>query len=122
MKRIYATIFLLSFMIGAMQPVMPMIYFLIDGGELTHIVAPGFFEKPYSSEGKYCTFDLGPFDDFEENNSNKLLDTDYYPLPVNVDNTIYDTILNEKFAGHITLSQDALDLFLYSGTPPPRIA
>lgn len=121
MKRIYATILLVSFMTGALQPVLPMVHFSMDGGELTNIVAPGFFDNPYSSKGQFCSVKLNPFQDCDENNLQSLLDTDYYPLPVNVDNARFNTILNVQYAGYITLKQNTFDLYLYSGTPPPRV-
>lgn len=83
MKRIYSVILLFTFLIGALQPIMPMIEFQLFKGSVVELLAHDFCHSIESCKMTYCLVNADCSSDQDDNNQ-QLLDTDFYPLALQI--------------------------------------
>lgn len=119
MKRIYSIILLLSFLVGTIQPILPMIEIVFTEGVISELVQPLHADScsinvlQKSCEDSDCC---------NHNNDETLLDMDFYPIPLQITasphlNGLFET--KENFS-----AKDEQLIFLYYQTlaPPPKFA
>lgn len=120
MKLIYSHILLIALMTGTLQPALPMLEFSVFKGSLIELLA----ERSESAcSGMYC--DLVTEEcpcDTSESQSESLLDVDYYPVPLNIqDNPLPDAFsrqLDRCYQG----DEQTVVLHYKTDLPPPRVA
>ncbi|MEX0662146.1 MAG: hypothetical protein WEA58_03830 [Balneolaceae bacterium] len=119
MKRIYSLILLLSFTLGVIQPVMPMVDFVVTGGE--------FLELFHSNNGFECPVqDINEIDqececaDGMSGENESLLDTEFYPIPLHVVQFSGEQNLTVAQEGYHIMDEQTLMHFYSKIAPPPR--
>ena len=123
MKRIYSLILLLSFGLGAIQPVMPM---------MEYVVAEGRFADLFQSKGAMaCPVADMDMDkiclacdccDTERGDQESLLDTDYYPIPLQIVPFSGDHALTVASEMYSLADEQTLMHYYTTSPPPPRHA
>ncbi len=116
MKRIYAIIFLLSILIGAFQPVTPIAELLVQGKSMADL-----FDLAEIRHDEACPLkDIHTVKDCTccQYEGLQLLDTDFYPVPVNtvatpaIQISPYGSILSNPLS-------EGIDYLYYPPVPPP---
>lgn len=84
MKKFYSVILLFSFLVGALQPILPMIEYQLYDGDIIKLV-----DSETGSTDTVCKTALSYVDDDcpdcrGDSEEKKLLDTNYYPLAVKI--------------------------------------
>lgn len=83
MKKIYSVILLLTFLIGTLQPIMPMIEYQLFKGDIAELLAGDTCATP-----DCCTPIQGKAEidctDCDIDDNDRLLDTDFYPLALEI--------------------------------------
>lgn len=82
MKRIYSILLLLSFFIGTLQPVMPMVEYAFNEGRLMELIL--------SVNGESCTMTTlqeicEDCECCEHSDNEEMLNIDFYPIPLETD-------------------------------------
>lgn len=125
MKKIYSVILLFSFIVGVLQPVLPMAEFYIsDKGELTELFDHGPSSMScddnkcmeMSNEKEMCT-DC----DHDSKQGKSLLDIDYYPIPIKMSGNTGITDLTAYSKQHPIISESVRVFYQNPNTPPPKV-
>lgn len=120
MIKIYASILLLSFLAGIFQPVIPMVQYHIQKGNLFELLAD--LDRLQRTDDHFCTHDdLTLSDDWQHENQDMLIDADFYPIPIKPGYSPDRAILPILFRGYQYIDFKLCDRFLKRYTPPPRI-
>ena len=83
MKQIYAAILLVTFVVGTLQPVIPMVEYQLFEGNIVELFAGDYCDTAEVCEMDCCVSDLDcPNSDAEQNQ--ELLNTDFYPLALDI--------------------------------------
>ncbi|MEX2585542.1 MAG: hypothetical protein WD315_04050 [Balneolaceae bacterium] len=121
MKRIYSLILLFSFLVGMVQPVLPMVDYLLyeDGlagllGQQESVECCLLVKADGDHECSDCPSD--PQD------REVLLDDNYYPIPIGANLQPGAAILPEMTQPFIVLTERVLLQHTYPISPPPRKA
>ncbi|NBC25632.1 MAG: hypothetical protein GVY08_02135 [Bacteroidetes bacterium] len=121
MKRIYSLILLFSFVLGILQPVMPMMEYVIAEGNLTELF--------HTSQEMACPLADIEMDticqacdccDRSEEKRESLLDTDFYPIPLQTVQFSGDNELTVLSEGHGLADEHILSHYYKTLVPPPR--
>lgn len=119
MKRIYSLILLFSFTLGVLQPVMPMVEYVVAEGNLAELF--------HTSEAVACP--VADMDticeacdccDTSEDERESLLDTDFYPIPLQTVQFSGDNALTVLSEGHKLADEHILSNYYKTLAPPPR--
>lgn len=118
MKRFYSIILLLSLLIGVTQPVMPMMEYLFHQGNLTELIHP-------SSAGDFCEMrDIQEIctdcDCCDHSESESMLDTEYYPIPLQITADPAQHVLNEVTEPYSIGDSQLIFTFYKTLVPPPK--
>lgn len=120
MKKSYSVILLVSFLIGALQPVLPMIEYQLFRGSIIELLGevPCEGEQPVKVlsivQGKSCT---------SKNNPNQeLLDTDYYPLAVQIMPVPSPSVFLSRSEFHPPQIQKIANPSYLPNSPPPQVS
>lgn len=121
MKRIYSLILLFSFVLGVLQPVIPMVEYVVAEGDLTELF--------HTNEGVACPVADMDMDticqacdycDTAEDERESLLDTDFYPIPLQTVQFSGDNALTVISEGYVLADEQILYHYYKTLAPPPR--
>jgi len=117
MNRFYSIMLLLSFFIGTLQPVMPMVEFVIYEGRLLELIQPIADEDcTMTALQEICE----ECDCCNHNDSDELLNFDYYPIHLEVMPSVAKHVSLETQLA-MQLTDESTIAHPYSTpTPPPR--
>jgi len=123
MKRLYSIILLVVFLVGTLQPITPMIEYQLYEGSLVDLINSDLqTEMMDGSEESHCptkSFDCPICDDRDDQ---ELLDTDYYPLAVDI-TTVPDMIaISQKARIYLPVADDVISPTFLPVPPPPRLS
>lgn len=111
---------LISFLAGIFQPVIPMVHYHIQKGNLFELLAD--LDGIQRTDENFCTHDdLTLPDDWQHENQDMLIDADYYPIPIKPGCSPDRAILPILFRGYHYTDFKLSDRFSKRYTPPPRI-
>lgn len=132
MKRIYSLILLFSFLVGTVQPILPMVDYLLHEDGLADLFV--------QQEAVMCCLDVhadgyecnllamadrdGDCLDCQHDSQDRdvLLDDNYYPIPVGANLQPGAAILPEVTQPFFVLTERLLLQHNYPSCPPPRMA
>ncbi|PWN07998.1 hypothetical protein DDZ15_03020 [Rhodohalobacter mucosus] len=105
-------------MVGALQPVTPMVQHLMYEGSLTELLTEPAGEM--CTEGK-CDMDIAACScDHHQGESDQLLDIDYYPVPLHMGEQPSPLGINQKTGLCCSGDEQTLALHYQTDLPPPR--
>ena len=120
MKALYSHILLLAFMIGALQPVTPMVQHLMLEGTLTEILTEAEGEI---CEGSHCDMGITVCTcEHQKADNDRLLDIDYYPLTLQMGEQPVPDRVNQKTCLCCSGDEQTIALHYQTDLPPPRKA
>lgn len=118
MKRIYSILLLLSFFIGTIQPVMPMVEYAFNEGRLLELIQ--------SINGESCT--MATLQDISEecdccdhSDSDAMLNIDYYPIPLEVTPLVVNHLIYTTQIALLITDENTITHHYSTPTPPPRL-
>lgn len=117
MKHIYSIILLLSFLVGTIQPILPMVEIIFAGGEIAELIQPLNTDSCSMNNLQEKCEDT---DCCKHNNDDTLLDMDFYPIPLQITTSSY---LNDLFESSDNFSvRDERPILHYYKilAPPPK--
>ncbi|MFO7847657.1 MAG: hypothetical protein R6V27_13915 [Balneolaceae bacterium] len=122
MKRIYSLILLLSFTLGVLQPVMPMVEYVVAEGDLTELFHShnGTNTCPVTNQNQGMESICQACDCNESSADESLLDTDFYPIPLQTVQYSGDHALTVISEGHALADEQTLSNYYATTAPPPR--
>lgn len=126
MKPVYSLILLLSFVTGILQPVMPMVEYVISEINLVEVFGSGDETKSCSTADSNT--DMGQiykFCDCCETNNHKqesLLDTDFYPILLYTAQYTGHHALTVISENNALIDEQILAHYYSTLSPPPRQA
>jgi len=125
MKQLYSLILLFSFVIGILQPVMPMIEYHIQEGDLGSLIFNQKMLDELNCNPEESLADYQNLCECERNcseESNKeLLDLEFYPVPVNIAAGPALAVLPPLSEHYNNLTENLRLQYLNVNSPPPRI-
>lgn len=117
MKKYYSIILLGSFVIGTLQPILPMLeYSLFEGDIITLLAADGSLTKDTES---MCIALEFPGTDSEEHDE-ELLNIDYYPIPVKSNDETGMAILPVRGEKFVYIDSKVFSPARDPSSPPPK--
>jgi hypothetical protein len=121
MKKIYSIILLFTFLIGTLQPIMPMIEYQLFEGDIAELLDDDTCTTLDCCMLVQSKADVNcPDCDIDENQ--QLLDTDFYPLALEI-TTIPDPrvfLIGERFG--LPLADETADPAILPIPPPPWLS
>lgn len=120
MKRLYSAILLLSFLVGTLQPILPMIeYQLHEGSVIEFLIGQEANHKTICKVAlkAECGCDAQQTDD-----NQKLLNGDYYPIALQIAAIPEPVEFPHKLTLYLPEVQDINSPFFLPIPPPPRMA
>lgn len=123
MKRLYSIILLVVFLVGALQPIMPMIEYQLYEESLVDLINSDLrTEMMDDSEQSNCTttsFDCPICDD---NDEQELLDTDYYPLAVDIAQIPELVAMLQNARVYLPVAKNVVSPTFLPVPPPPKLS
>ncbi|SMO47756.1 hypothetical protein [Fodinibius sediminis] len=120
MKKIYSVILLWSFLIGALQPVLPMIEYQLYEGSLIELITEDFCEDGHSGTKICCTIGQRCTTGDKENDQQDLLDVDYYPLALQISEIPSPMVFPHTWSLFPAKGKDVTNPTYLPNPPPPR--
>lgn len=124
MKPIYSLILLLSFATGVLQPVMPMVEYWVSEVNLVELfdsndefAACSTADSDLGSKKMNKLCDCG---ESESNDSESLLDTDFYPIPLQTLQHTGHQALTVVSENNAFIDEQILSHYYSTLSPPPR--
>lgn len=119
MKKIYSVILLLTFLVGTLQPIMPMIEYQLFEGDLIELLSGDVCFSDEICEMISCLRNVDcPSCDDDQN----LLDTNYYPLAIKITS---EPPLDGFFIGAVfdlPIVDEVTNPTQLPNPPPPRLS
>jgi hypothetical protein len=123
MKRIYSTILLVAFTVGALQPITPMVEFYLNDTPISYLLTGESDSEPMcTADCTALTIDqteCTPLSDSQRDEA-QMLDVEYYPIPLKMKSEPPIGVLPEGKEQYIEQRDDLLNNYLYPTSPPPR--
>lgn len=119
MKKVYSIILLFTFIVGTLQPIIPMVEYQLFEGNLIELLAGEVCPSEESCDMIQCFPDV---DCPSCDDNQKLLDIDYYPLALEI-TTIAEAdvyLIGERI--HLPNSGSVVGPVLHPQSPPPRMS
>lgn len=120
MKKIYSVILLITFLVGTLQPILPMIEYQLFEGNIIELLAAGDVchfqdscEMTQYMNGVDCPID--------KNDDQQLLDTDFYPLALEIAAVPDPRIFLIGARIYLPTAENVIGPALPSLPPPPRM-
>lgn len=118
MKKIYSIILLLTFLVGTLQPILPMIEYQLFEGDIIELLA--------SSDKESCEvvrdFENNDCQKSEDHEDQQLLDTDYYPLALKITTIPDPYVFLRSTRFYLPIVKDAASPTFLPNPPPPRLS
>ena len=121
MKQIYSVILLFSFLVGIVQPILPMIEYQVHEGNIMELLDEGPCEGEHTGEMFCCAIDKKCMDR-TNNMDQSLLDIDYYPLALQINTAPLPKIFPNSSSLHLSLINDTSSPTFLPISPPPRLS
>lgn len=121
MKRIYSFILILSIAAGTLQPALPMMEYMLNHHHLSSVMDVDYSEK----EGTICALKCALTSiqkecDMDHDEDKKLLDVDFYPVPLKMSDTPSMGFLTEQTERYAHIEDKLLSTYILPNAPPPR--
>ncbi|WP_141691536.1 hypothetical protein [Rhodohalobacter halophilus] len=121
MKRIYSIILILSIAVGTIQPALPMIESILNHHDFSRLIQVDLSE----SEGVVCALQCALTNiqkecEMDHEEDEKLLDVDYYPIPLKMSNSPALGLLPSQNGRYIQIGENLLTNYILPNAPPPR--
>lgn len=117
-KQMYSHILLLAFLVGALQPITPMLEHLFAEGDFVELISMnevGHKQNcPTATNGKVC--EKCDIDESEQ----QILDMDFYPIPLKI---VENTTINGLDIFSVSngdIDEEVLINYKKRSSPPPR--
>lgn len=118
MKKLYSIILMVSFLVGALQPVLPMIeYHLFEGDVISFFYSNG---NETTEEEAMCIAVEIPAPLQQQDEDRDLLDTEFYPIPVKSCEENGTTILPLQGESYAFEIDQMITHFRDPSSPPPK--
>ncbi|MGM0745953.1 MAG: hypothetical protein ACQETF_11650 [Bacteroidota bacterium] len=122
MKRIYSFILILSIAAGTLQPALPMMEYMLNHHHLSSVMDVDYSE----TEGTICALKCALTSiqkecDMDHDEGDKLLDVEYYPVPLKMSDNPSMDFLAEQTERYIHIEDKLLTNYILPNAPPPRI-
>lgn len=121
MKKIYSIILLITFLVGTLQPILPMIEYQLFEGNIIELLgadnvchAQDSYEMIQCMNGVDCPID--------KNDDQQLLDTDFYPLALEITAVPDPRVFLIGAKIYLPTAENVIGPALTSLPPPPRIS
>ncbi len=120
MKRIYSIILLFTFLVGTLQPILPMIEYQLFEGNIVELLNN---EKNNSQVPCKKVHDLihSNNQDCQEKENQQLLDIDYYPLALKITTIPEPQVFPKTKRFYLPLIRDVASPTFLPIPPPPRL-
>ncbi|MBN2731104.1 MAG: hypothetical protein JXR26_01620 [Balneolaceae bacterium] len=118
MKQFYSAILLISFLVGTLQPILPMIEYQWQGGDIIELLG-------FAGDGSEaaCPVVDGMITDCEPaENDQQLLDIDYYPLALEISSNPEPQIFLSSTRFYLPYAKHIVNPAFYPNPPPPRLS
>jgi hypothetical protein len=124
MKSIYSLILLLSFITGVLQPVMPMVEYVVSEADVLNVFDAGDKTESCSATDSCLSLEkmAGICDccEDESNDQESLLDTDFYPIPIQTVQTTSHPALTVISGNNAFTDEQILSHYYSTLSPPPK--
>lgn len=124
MKSIYSLILLLSFITGVLQPVMPMVEYVVSEADVLNLFDAGDKTESCSATDSCLSLEkmVGICDccEDESNDQESLLDTDFYPIPLQTIHYSGHQALTVVSENNALIDEQILSHYYSTLSPPPR--
>lgn len=120
MKKIYSVILVVSFLIGTMQPILPMIEYQLHEGDVFEL----FYKGEISTEN-VCDLNVSKLDNGKKQQSDEnrnLLDIDYYPLALQISTIPKSIVFPYETTFHLLTIINIDSPLILPISPPPRFS
>src|SRR6056297_453720 len=122
MKRIYSLILILSIVAGTLQPALPMIEYKLNHHHLSSILDVDYSE----TDGTICALKCALTSiqkecDMDHSEGDKLLNVDYYPVPLKMSDNPSMGFLTEQTERYIHIGDKLITTYILPNAPPPRL-
>ena len=121
MKKIYSAILLFAFLVGMLQPILPMIEYHLFEGSITELIA-----TDEASSENFLGHELQYKDFGQEQNEpgadKNLLDTDYYPLALDIVTLSKPDAFFISSRYYLPNADDITSPTFLPNPPPPRLS
>lgn len=120
MKRIYSVILLFTFLVGILQPILPMIEYQLFKGNVVELLNN---EKSKSQTPcqKVQNIIHSNNQDCQNNEGQQLLDTDYYPLALEITTISDSRVCLKSTRFYLLIVKDVISPTFLPNPPPPRV-
>lgn len=120
MKKFHSVILLFALLIGTLQPILPMIEYQLFEGNIVELL-----DNARSNSQAPCQkiHDLVHSDnqDCQKNENQQLLDTDYYPLALEITTIPEPQVFPKTKRFYLPLIRDVASPTFLPIPPPPRL-
>jgi len=121
MKKIYSTILFFAFMIGAMQPVIPVIEYHLFKESIIELFCVNR-EKPEQNCDGVCYLTAQLAEQQKEQSEMNSLNIDFYPIGVDYASYTPFVVPPEPTRLYFQFAEDSISACLRSHSPPPRLS
>jgi len=125
MKHLYSIILLLVFLVGTLQPVMPMIEYQLFEGDLVELLSsrPAMEMMGINdAESAHCSSSAFSCPVCDSDEEEQLLDMDYYPLAVDIA-TVPDMIaVPQSTRIYLPFARNVISPTFLPVPPPPKLS
>lgn len=120
MIRFYSVILLISLLVGTLQPILPMIEYQMQKGDLIELL--GFWGNN-TETGCQLTI-CGMEDDGAQQDEadQSLLDVDYYPLALEITSILNPDVFQNSTRCYLPSAKNIISPLFSPNSPPPRLS
>lgn len=120
MKRLYSVILLISLLVGTLQPILPMIEYQLDGGDIIELL--GFGDDNTEMGCRMATCLMEDCGTQEAETDRSLLDLDYYPLALEITTVPNLYVFRSSIRVYLPSPKHVISLAFLPIPPPPRLS
>lgn len=123
MKRLYSIILLVVFLVGTMQPIIPMIEYQLFEGDLLVLLSSEFQTDLSVQEGvAHCPISAFSCPACDDDEQKDLLDTDYYPLAVDISTVPGLIAVPQQRRIYLPVAVEVVSPTFLPFPPPPQLS
>lgn len=120
MKRIYSLILLFSLLVGTLQPILPMIEYQLQRGDIIELLGFGKDDAEAGCHMTLCT--MGDCETPEGQADQSLLDLDYYPLALEITAIPSPHVFLSSTRFYLPIAKHVISPTFLPIPPPPRLS
>lgn len=118
MKKIYSVILLFTFLVGTLQPILPMIEYQFFGGNIVELLN----HEQNTSCKKVHDLIHSDNQDCQDKEDQQLLDIDYYPLALKITTIPKPRVCLKSTRVYLPIVKDVTSPTFLPNPPPPRVS